>query len=106
MEDDRTAQSLVPAGRLFSLDEERECRFGTILGDIVRIVFYNFFQILLSEGLDPLKLPGDPVVACIGPITARAAEMNEYQVKIIPEEYTIEGLLWAMEDYFMEKVNE
>jgi len=66
----------------------------------------NFFQILLSEGLDPLKLPGDPVVACIGPITARAAEMNEYQVKIIPEEYTIEGLLWAMEDYFMEKVNE
>lgn len=66
----------------------------------------NFFQIIISEGLDPLNLPGEPIVACIGPITAKAAEMNGYQVAITPGEYTIEGLLQAMKDYFMETDNE
>ncbi|MCK4488864.1 MAG: uroporphyrinogen-III synthase, partial [Anaerolineales bacterium] len=55
----------------------------------------NFFQIIISEGLDPLNLPGEPIVACIGPITAKAAEKKGYLVKIIPGEYTIEGLLKA-----------
>lgn len=65
----------------------------------------NFFQIIISEGLDPLNLPGEPIVACIGPITAKAAEKKGYLVKIIPGEYTIEGLLKAMKDYFKETVN-
>lgn len=66
----------------------------------------NFLQLMLSEGLDPLNLPGEPIVACIGPITARAADMNGFQVTIIPGEYTIEGLLQAMKDYFKENDNE
>ena len=66
----------------------------------------NFFQIIISEGLDPLNLPGEPIVACIGPITAKAAEKKGYQVKIIPEEYTIEGLFQAVKYYFKEQVNE
>ncbi|MCD6424082.1 MAG: uroporphyrinogen-III synthase [Anaerolineales bacterium] len=65
----------------------------------------NFFQIIISEGLDPLNLPGDPIVGCIGPITAKAAEKKGYQAKIIPGEYTIEGLLKAIKDYFKETVN-
>lgn len=66
----------------------------------------NFLRLMLSEGLDPLNLPGEPIVACIGPITAKAAEMNGYQVTITPGEYTIEGLLQAMKDYFKETDNE
>jgi uroporphyrinogen III methyltransferase/synthase len=66
----------------------------------------NFFQIMLNEGLDPLHLPGNPVVACIGPITAKAAEDKGYQVAVIPENYTIEGLLDALIDYYWENVNE
>lgn len=65
----------------------------------------NFFQIIISEGVDPLNLPGEPIVACIGPITAKAAEKKGYQVKIIPGEYTIEGLLKAIKEYFKETVN-
>ncbi|NQS92391.1 MAG: uroporphyrinogen-III synthase, partial [Chloroflexi bacterium] len=65
----------------------------------------KYFQIIISEGLDPLHIPGEPIVACIGPITAKAAEKKGYQVKIIPGEYTIEGLLKAIKDYFKETVN-
>ena len=63
----------------------------------------NFFQITLDAGLDPLHLPGDPIVSCIGPITARAAEKLGWRVAVIPEEYTIEGLLQALIHYYSEK---
>jgi len=53
----------------------------------------------------PPNLPGEPIVGCIGPITAKAAEKKGYLVKIIPGEYTIEGLLKAIKDYFKETVN-
>jgi len=66
----------------------------------------NFCQIMVSEGLDPLDLPGNPEVMCIGPITARAAQNKGFQVTAIPEDYTIEGLLHAIKDHFQENVHE
>ena len=66
----------------------------------------NFFQVMIEEGLDPLNLPGAPITACIGPITAKAAQNKGYQVRVIPDEYTIEGLLDAIKDYFRENVYE
>lgn len=63
----------------------------------------NFVQIIAAAGLDPLHLPGDPVVACIGPITARAAEKKGYRVAVTPENYTIEGLLDALIKTYSEK---
>ncbi len=66
----------------------------------------NFFQIITDAGLDPLHLPGDPIVACIGPITARAAEKKGYRVAVIPENYTIEGLLDAIIQHYSEKLHE
>lgn len=62
----------------------------------------NFFQIISDQGLDPLGLPGDPIVACIGPITAKAAEKKGYQIAVVPDYYTIEGLTQAILDHFQE----
>ena len=40
----------------------------------------NFAVIARSNGLDPLSLPGQPVFACIGPVTEQAArEEGFYQ---------------------------
>ena len=66
----------------------------------------NFCQIMVDEGFDPLALPGNPEVICIGPITARAARNKGFQVSAIPEDYTIEGLLHAIKAHFQENVHE
>jgi len=66
----------------------------------------NFWQIVASEGLNPLDLPGNPEVLCIGPITARAARNKGFQVSVIPKDYTVEGLLDAIKDHFQESVYE
>lgn len=66
----------------------------------------NFFQIMTDSGFDPLHLPGDPIVACIGPVTASAAKNLGYRVTVNPEVYTIEGLLQALIKYYSEKTNE
>ncbi|HEX2951526.1 MAG TPA: uroporphyrinogen-III C-methyltransferase [Armatimonadota bacterium] len=41
-----------------------------------------------------------PVIACIGPITAQTAREMDLRVDIQAEEYTISGLVKALEDYF------
>ena len=48
---------------------------------------------------DPTAL-GRPTIACIGPITAAAAENLGLRVDIIAENYTIPGLVAALVDYF------
>ncbi|MHB0913716.1 MAG: uroporphyrinogen-III C-methyltransferase [Armatimonadota bacterium] len=56
-----------------------------------------------------LKLVGDtPIsdntkIACIGPITAQTARENGLEPEIVAEEYTIDGLVWAMADYACSK---
>jgi uroporphyrinogen-III synthase len=53
----------------------------------------NFFEMAKSAGLDPLKLPGHPLVACIGPITASAARAEGLTVDMVAQSYTTEGLV-------------
>lgn len=60
----------------------------------------NFVAIAGEHGLDAKQLPGSPVTACIGPITAKAAKSFGYGVDIMPDAYTVEGLLDAMVLYF------
>ena len=62
----------------------------------------NFIHILESVSLDPHNFPGDPIVACIGPITAQTAREAGFDVSVIAEEYTIEGLLDALRNYYQE----
>jgi uroporphyrinogen-III synthase len=56
----------------------------------------NFIALVNSAGLDARQLPGQPLFACIGPITANTASEEGLPVKLVAEEYTTEGLLEAL----------
>ena len=56
----------------------------------------NFARIVRQQGLDPLKLPGNPKIACIGPITEKAAWNEGFTVDMTAAEYTTDGLIEAM----------
>jgi uroporphyrinogen-III synthase len=60
----------------------------------------NFERIVRDAGLDPLDLPGNPLVACIGPITAQTAQKQGFHVDITASEYTTKGLCHAISRYF------
>jgi uroporphyrinogen-III synthase len=53
----------------------------------------NFAAMTREAGLDPLSLPGDPLFACIGPITERAAREEGLVNRATAKEYTAEGLI-------------
>lgn len=53
----------------------------------------NFVELSRQAGLDPLNLPGHPVIACIGPITQKTAQDFGYVDLLVAEEYTSEGLV-------------
>jgi len=43
------------------------------------------------------------VVAAIGPVTAAAAAQMGIKTQIVPEQYTVDGLVAAMANYFAQK---
>ena len=53
----------------------------------------NFVSIARQNGLDPVSLPGNPLYACIGPITGQAAREEGLLHLVIAKEYTTEGLI-------------
>lgn len=53
----------------------------------------NFIAIARQNGLDPLRLPKNPVFACIGPITEEAARDEGLINLVVASEYTTEGLI-------------
>lgn len=53
----------------------------------------NFTAIAQQNGLDPLCLPGNPLFACIGPITEQAAREAGLVNLVVANEYTTEGLI-------------
>jgi uroporphyrinogen III methyltransferase / synthase len=53
----------------------------------------NFVVLVRRAGLDPLHLPGNPQIACIGPITEKAAQEAGFRDILVAEEYTTEGLV-------------
>lgn len=61
---------------------------------------HHFFDILkrmnIREAIDRVK------IACIGPVTARTVKDNGLEPDIIADEYTVPGLLAALEQYFGE----
>jgi uroporphyrinogen III methyltransferase/synthase len=56
----------------------------------------NFVALVQRSGLDPLHLPGAPLVACIGPITAATAQAAGFHVSVVAATYTTQGLLEAI----------
>lgn len=59
----------------------------------------HFVQIVSRAGLDPLHLPTGPKVACIGPVTARAASQEGFDVNAVASDYTSSGLIDAILTY-------
>ena len=46
----------------------------------------------LTQGVDC----GDPLIACIGPVTADTARQLGLRVDVVAEEYTVDGLIEAL----------
>jgi uroporphyrinogen-III synthase len=59
----------------------------------------NFVELAGAAGLDVQHLPGKPLFACIGPITAATAAEFGLPVDIVATEYTTDGLLAALQEY-------
>ena len=53
----------------------------------------NFVTLIQKAGMDPFHLPGNPIVACIGPKTAQVAQQTGFTVDIVADEYTSQGLV-------------
>lgn len=60
----------------------------------------NFVDLLEDDQKPLLK---KATIACIGPVTAKTAEDYGLKVDIMPEEFTVEGLADAIEEYFARK---
>ena len=56
----------------------------------------NFTEILRREKLNPFQLAGAPKIACIGPITERAAREEGFAVDLVAKKYTTDGLVTAL----------
>ena len=56
----------------------------------------NFTDIVTDVGLNPNQLPGSPLIACIGPITAEAARELGYETAVTASRYTADGLVDAL----------
>jgi len=54
---------------------------------------HNFVQIAHQNGLDPLSLPGNPKIACIGPVTEQAALEEGFTAVATASEFTTEGIV-------------
>jgi uroporphyrinogen-III synthase/uroporphyrinogen III methyltransferase/synthase len=61
----------------------------------------NFIQRMMREGGDLATLDGI-CIACVGPVTARAAVEHGLTVAVIPDNHTLEGLIASLEIYFLE----
>ena len=77
-----------------SLDGLAALRSGV---DIVTLTspstVHNFIAIARNYDLDPLFLPGNPLFACIGPITEQAAREEGLTNLVTAKDYTTEGLV-------------
>ncbi len=70
-------------------------------GDVVSLtsssIVINFIKLVSSSGLDPRNLPGNPVYACIGPITGQAAREQCLPNLVVAKTYSTDGLLLAIQ---------
>jgi uroporphyrinogen-III synthase len=58
-----------------------------------------FLSALDRAGLDPHRLPGAPIAACIGPVTAASAERAGVRPRVVATTYTSAGLVQALSEY-------
>jgi len=56
----------------------------------------NFIAIARKYQLEPINLPHQPLIACIGPITEQAAKEAGFENLVVAKEYTTDGLIQAI----------
>jgi uroporphyrinogen-III synthase len=56
----------------------------------------NFVAMVSAAGLDAARLPGKPLIACLGPHTASAVKKAGLPVDIEAQEHTLAGLVVAL----------
>jgi uroporphyrinogen-III synthase len=61
----------------------------------------NFLTRIRQEGIT-LDSISPTVIACIGPKTAKTAMQNALDVAVVPDEYTLDGMVAALAAYFGE----
>ncbi len=61
----------------------------------------NFYSLVQSAGLDPHKLHGDPKIVCIGPKTRKAASELGFEVDIVADPHTSDGLISALKSQIL-----
>jgi uroporphyrinogen-III synthase len=61
----------------------------------------NFYSLVHSAGLNPLQLPGDPKIVCIGPKTGKAASELGFEVNIVADPHTSDGLISALKSQIL-----
>lgn len=64
----------------------------------------GFVDMLEAAEIDPFDLPGAPMAACIGPVTAQAAAQAGLTPAVVAESYTVDGLVEALAAYYREQV--
>ncbi len=66
----------------------------------------GFLEVTRAAGLDPRALPGEPVFACIGPITADAAREAGLAPLLVAAAYTVEGMLDLLRQHFSQEARD
>lgn len=61
---------------------------------------HNFAALCVRENLPLTHLPGEPIFAAIGPITAAAIQEHGLPIAVIARVYTAKGLIEALEIHF------
>ena len=63
----------------------------------------HFVRMLGEQDVSAHRIPGNPLIACIGPITAATASAHGLRVDIVPQAYMIEGLISALDAFEIER---
>jgi hypothetical protein len=69
--------------------------------DIITFTSSSTSKFLTLLGVEALPIASKAVIACIGPITAQTAREMGLHVDVVADEYTVSGLVAALEDYLI-----
>ena len=58
----------------------------------------HFVALVRTNHIDPLGLPNNPLIACIGPVTEQAAREAGFKNIAVAKEYTTEGLIHVLNE--------
>jgi uroporphyrinogen III methyltransferase/synthase len=93
----RTVKPEKDTMRIRQLLEEKAIDMVTFTSSSTVMNFISMFQ---ADRTRFQACMSRVAVACIGPITAKTAQENGLQVKVVSTEYTVEGLIQSILDYY------